>query len=202
MFVRPKNLILAVCNVCLLLLIGALPMFAQITFNDFSNVNNLALNGTSAQSTNVLRITPALGNQVGSVWYVTKQPLTNGFSTSFQFQFTNPSNPSRWHRVRYTECRNWRYRSAAQRWSACYGGDDNNQNPALGIPSSLAIEFDSFQNQWTLRRSMATPAMWVQSCGTGNNTSHHGQICPLTGLSSTLGNPIPAANLADGTFIR
>ena len=64
MFVRPKNLIAAVCNVCLLLLIGTLLMSAQITFNDFSNVNNLVLNGTAAQSANVLRITPALGNQV------------------------------------------------------------------------------------------------------------------------------------------
>jgi len=202
MFVRPKNLIAAVCNVCLLLLIGALPMFAQITFNDFSNVNNLALNGTAAQSTNVLRITPALGNQVGSVWYVTKQPLTNGFSTSFQFQFTNPSNPPADGIAFVIQNAGTGAIGAPPNGGALgYGGDDNNQNPALGIPSSLAIEFDSFQNQWDPAAVNGNAShVAVQSCGTGNNTSHHGQICPVTGLSSTLGNPIPAVNLANGAI--
>ena len=53
-----------------------------------------------------------------------------------------------------------------------YGGDDNNQNPALGIPSSLAIEFDSFQNQWDPRQSMATPAMWQSRVAAPGTTPH------------------------------
>src|ERR1051326_4277182 len=93
MAARPKNLILAVRCLCLLLTLTASPLFAQITFNDFSSTNNLALNGSAAQSATALRITPAFGNQVGSAWYVTKQPLANGFSTTFKFQLSNPSNP-------------------------------------------------------------------------------------------------------------
>ena len=51
-----------------------------------------------AGATTVLRLTDATntesaGNQTGSAWYNTAQPVQQGFTTSFQFQFTNQSNP-------------------------------------------------------------------------------------------------------------
>ena len=195
MVVRPKSLTAAIRCLCLAMTLTASPLFAQIAFNNFSNTNNLALNGSAAQSTNVLRITPAAGNQEGTAWYVTKQPLANGFSTTFQFQFTNPSGtPGDGIAFVIQNSGTTATGAPPDGGTLGYGGDDANQHPELGIPSSIAIEFDTFQNGW----DPATSHVAVQSCGTGSNTSHHRQICPATGLSSTLGSPVSTANIADG----
>src|SRR4051794_3027929 len=66
---------------------------------DFTNGQPcMTLNGSSPMFTVsgetgpfVLRLTPNVGGQVASAWFNTPQPLQNGFSTSFQFQFTNAS---------------------------------------------------------------------------------------------------------------
>src|SRR5580692_10864313 len=79
-----------------LLAVGTTPLFAQISFNDFSNVNSLALNGSAAQAVNgsgqnVLRLT-ADGTHVvaGTAWFLTQQQTVNqGFTTAFQFQITH-----------------------------------------------------------------------------------------------------------------
>src|SRR3954454_14771237 len=63
--------------------------------NFSSNRNCLALNGNAnfpLEST-VLQITPGTTGQAGSAWYGTPQAVQNGFTTTFQFQFTNASNP-------------------------------------------------------------------------------------------------------------
>ena len=69
---------------------------ASPNFPDFSgNKTCLALNGNASfplEST-VLQITPAVAGQAGSVWYTTPQAVQNGFTTTFQFQFTNATNP-------------------------------------------------------------------------------------------------------------
>ncbi|HSS98410.1 MAG TPA: hypothetical protein VLK33_15335 [Terriglobales bacterium] len=199
MVIRPRNLIPAVRCLCLLL-ITASPLFAQIAFNNFSSTTNLKLNGSVAQSGNVLRITPAAGNQVGSAWYLTKQPLANGFSTTFQFQFSNPSTPPADGIAFVIQNAGTSAIGSPPNGGALgYGDDDGNQHPESGIASSIAIEFDSFQNSW----DPAPPAgssshVAVQSCGTGNNTSHHGQACPASGLSSTLGAPVLTPNITNG----
>ncbi len=199
MLLRPRTLASVVRCLCVLM-ITASPLFAQIAFNNFSNTNNLALNGSAAQSTNVLRITPAAGNQVGTAWYVTKQPLTNGFSTTFQFQFSNPSTPPADGIAFVIQNSGTTAIGSPPNGGALgYGDDDGNQQPQFGIPSSIAIEFDSFQNAWDPAALGANAShVAVQSCGTGNNTSHHGQICPASGLSSTIGSPVSTVNVADG----
>ncbi len=54
-----------------------------------TNGNAMFVTGTST----VLQLTSSSGNQTGSAWYNTPQVVQNGFTTSFQFQFTNPSTP-------------------------------------------------------------------------------------------------------------
>ncbi len=61
--------------------VGTTTLFAQISFNDFSNVTSLALNGSAAQAVNgngqnVLRLTPdgngqGDGNVSGTAWFQT-----------------------------------------------------------------------------------------------------------------------------------
>jgi hypothetical protein len=159
--------------------------------------------------TNVLRLTPNAGNQVGSAWYNTAQTVQNGFSTSFQFEFSNPSGTPAdgiafvIQNV-HTLPLNAIGFTGSNGGAIGYGDDDAGAQPQTGITNSVAIEFDTYQNpQWAdpgpnsnFNGSVSHVA--VQSCGTGPNTSHHGQPCSNGQLNSTLGAPISVSALADG----
>ena len=63
-----------------------------ISYPDFSSVAGLTFNGNAAQSGNVLRVTPAIDGQSGSVFSTSTVSLASNasFSTFFKFRFTNP----------------------------------------------------------------------------------------------------------------
>ena len=69
------------------------PVTAQtvITFNDFSDVSTLQINGNAAAVSSRLRITDNITNQAGSFFLT--NPITLGsqsdFSSYFTFQITN-----------------------------------------------------------------------------------------------------------------
>jgi uncharacterized repeat protein (TIGR01451 family) len=157
---------------------------------------------------NVLQLTSSTGNQTGSAWYTVAQTVESGFSTSFQFQFTNPSTPPA-DGIAFV-IQNSANPTAAIGFTGgnggalAYGDADASTNPSTGagIPNSLAIEFDTYENAWdpqAVNGSVSHVA--VQSCGTGPNTSHHNQDC-LGGSSnpSTLGAPVVTPNMADGAM--
>jgi hypothetical protein len=180
-----------------------------------SNQNCLALNplstlpvfvGTSPNT--VMQLTTSLSNQTGSAWYSTPQNVENGFSTTFQFQFMTPSIPpadgiafviqnSSTAAIGFT---------GGNGGALGYGDDDANSNPSLGqgIPNSLAIEFDTYQNSWDppSNGNGSDSHVAVQSCGTGPNTSHHEYLCGgNAGSNSTLGAPVvTSTNMADGAI--
>ena len=66
---------------------------ATITYADFSNTSGFTLNGNAARAGNVLRVTPAINGQAGSVFSTNPISLASNvsFSTAFQFRFTNPA---------------------------------------------------------------------------------------------------------------
>jgi Bacterial lectin len=190
---------------------------STITYTpDFSsNQNYLALNpanGTTPVFTGTspavaLQLTANLGNQTGSAWYTTAQNVEQGFSTCFQFQFTNWSTPpadgiafviQNSPMTQYYPGPLTAIGSTGGNGGALgYGDADSSTNPSTGegIPNSLAIEFDTYENSWDTSPSHVA----VQSCGTGPNTSHYNYPCGGNGPSnSTLGAPIPVANMADG----
>lgn len=159
-----------------------------------------ALSGSTA-----LQVTTSLQYQGGSAWYSTPQTISNGFSTTFQFQFTNPTNPpadgiafliqnSGTSAIGYV----------GNGGPLAYGDDDYSTNPATGegIPTSLAVEFDSYENPWD--PAPGTNGVYhvaIQSCGAGPNTSHHNYSCNTNdpnSLNSTIGAPVLTANFADG----
>ncbi len=165
---------------------------------------SLVLSGVNT----VLQITTSTGNQVGSAWYQTPQTVTSGFTTTFQFQFTNPSTPpadgiafliqnSSTSAIGYT---------GGNGGALGYGDADSNRNPSQGqgIPSSVAIELDTYQNPWDPQPVSGIDShVAIQSCGTGPNTSHHNYLCNgFSGPNSTLGQPVSTENsginLADG----
>jgi Bacterial lectin len=165
---------------------------------------------TGSTPTTALQLTADTGNQTGSAWFTTAQNVEQGFSTCFQFQFTNTSVPPA-DGIAFV-IQNSSAGTAAIGFTGGnggalgYGDDDANTNPSTGegIPNSLAIEFDTYENSWDpagnpdlLNGSVSHVA--VQSCGTGPNTSHHKQLCGGdTGPNSTLGVPVVVPNMADG----
>lgn len=62
-----------------------------VNYPDFSNVAGLTINGNAAQVGSVLRVTPALGGQAGSAFSTSAVSLAANasFSTYFQFRFTD-----------------------------------------------------------------------------------------------------------------
>lgn len=76
------------------LLGGACPSEAAMLFNfpDFSSTAGLTLVGSATPDGNQLQITPAAESQGGAAYSTTAVTLGPGatFSTTFQFQFTNP----------------------------------------------------------------------------------------------------------------
>ena len=68
-------------------LFAGLATAASFTFNDFSSIAGLTLNGGAAQSGSVLRVVPSAATQAGTAYYTTPISLdgSTGFSTAFEF---------------------------------------------------------------------------------------------------------------------
>ena len=158
--------------------------------------DNAAIVGGEA-SPFVLQLTPNLVNQTGSAWYNTLQVVQNGFTTNFQFQLTPAGGADGIAFVIQNSSTSAIGFTGGNGGALGYGDADASTNPSTGagIPNSLAIEFDVFQNSWDLAGSHVA----VQSCGTGPNTSHHDQFCGGDGPNPTLGAPVlTSSSLADG----
>jgi uncharacterized repeat protein (TIGR01451 family) len=159
-------------------------------------------------SSNVLELTSSTSNQVGSAWYNTLQPVENGFTTSFQFQFTGASTPPA-DGIAFviqnstSDPLNAIGFTGGNGGAIGYGDADGNADPSQGqgIPNSLAIEFDTYQNGWdpASNGNGSDSHVAIQSCGTGPNTSHHNYLCSSEGSNSTVGAPVvTSTNMADG----
>jgi hypothetical protein len=128
----------------LFVLASAIDSNAATVFNfaDFSNCSTLQLNVNAACTGGVLRVTPAVASQAGSAFYKTLIPLGTGasFSTFFTFQITASGGISDGDGpgadgLTFT----------VQPISSTAGGGGGGIGYA-GIPTSLAIEFDTYDN--------------------------------------------------------
>ena len=170
-----------------------------------ANQGCIQLNGNSASFADtgdggpfVLRLTTSNGGQYASAWFTPAQPLQNGFSTTFEFQFTNLSGlPADGIAFVIQSSSTGAIGFGGEGGPLAYGDSDENVVPSAGtgIPHSLAIEFDTYQNGWD---NLSTPHVAIQSCGSGPNTSHHNRPCSTGGPSSTLGPPVSLPNLTAG----
>jgi len=150
-------------------------------------------------------------NQRGAAWFNTQQQVAGGFGVEFQFRITTAvgvggdglafviqNSGSGLSAIggfgggigygtrEFDPCTG--LATAAQySISPCAAGTD------LGIPNSVAIEFDTFQNSYDGDADHVA----IQSCGTANNLADHTSPCLITrsGSLQALPNPI---NLADG----
>ena len=60
-----------------------------INFVNFISTDGLNLVRSAAQNGNVLRLTPAVQDELGAAWALDKQPCASGFDTRFWFQISN-----------------------------------------------------------------------------------------------------------------
>jgi Legume lectin domain/PEP-CTERM motif len=114
---------------------------AVINYVDFSSVAGLTLNGNAAQVGNVLRVTPANFGQSGSAFSTSTVSLASNasFSTHFRFRFTNPG---------FSDGQGVGADGLAfvvQTVGNNVGGSGGGIGYA-GIPNSVAIEFDTWNN--------------------------------------------------------
>lgn len=137
MFKMFRYLLLAVCTA---------PALAQdIVFNDFSDTSLLTLNGAAATTTTgdgvVLRLTPAVSNQNGSVFSIATTDAMD-FSTRFQFRITDPGGT-------IFDCNTEAGADglvfAVQSVSSSIGGIGQGIG-YQGIGNSIGVEFDTWCN--------------------------------------------------------
>jgi uncharacterized repeat protein (TIGR01451 family) len=191
-----------------LLIVSSAPLRAQSPgYTDFSSVPHLVLNGTAVApfnngSANVLRLNPALIGQAGSAWHDVKQPLTSGFTSVFTFQITNSSDPEPpgpfpADGIAFVIQNAPPSESGGGLASLGIGGGGIGYD---GIPNSLAIEFDTFQNAGPRPDGNNDPNanhVAVQSCGPEPNSSDHNATFNDGAINCNLGLTSPETFLAD-----
>ncbi len=113
----------------------------QYTYNGFGNTSGLTLIGNAATTTTsdgtVLRVTPGLGSQSGAAYLTSPVTLGTGdtFSTRFQFRFTNPVGSDPADGITFV--------LAASTTGLGSGGVGMGY---AGVPNSIALEFDTYNN--------------------------------------------------------
>jgi Legume lectin domain len=168
---------------CAAVLLSARPTEAQqFVYNNFSSPAGITFNGSAAPASNgtqqVLRITPASNDQVGTAWYTTPVSLVKGFSTTFRFQISGT-----------TSFNADGFAFVIQNGQFCNGtsGATANEGPfPVGCPSgeggslgyisltkSVAIEFDTFGGPPPQYGDLSNSEVGIQSCGALANTVDH-----------------------------
>ena len=153
----------------------------SFNYADFTNTGGLVMNGNAAQAGAVLRVTPSVAQQTGSVWYAPPVMVSSGFDTTFRFQISQLVGNGADGLVFVIH--NDRHGSATMGYGGYamgYGG------PAgTALQNSIAIEIDTWFNTGDLSDNEIS----VQSAGMGVNG---------TDAFYSLGSVAPTANMSDG----
>ena len=186
-------------GILLVLAAGMPSAFAtSFTFADFSSPSGLNLVGDAALSANRLRLTSALENQVGAAWLNQRVNVQGGFVTTFQFQITD--------RGGYTP--DWEpgvvndgadgFTFTIQNASPTAMGLYASGIGYYGIPNSLTVEFDT----WNNKPSYCEPNgnhIAVQSLGLSASQPEHCADAGGAFPNPTLGIAIPSKDMSNGT---
>lgn len=113
-----------------------------IDFPNFANCATLQLNGNAVCTTNVRRVTPATFGQSGSAFSLTQIPLGpgNAFSTVFSFRISNSGGASD------SDGPGADGLTFTVQPNAATAGGGGGGIGYQGIPNSVAIEFDTWNN--------------------------------------------------------
>ena len=190
---------IVVAAITALVLLGmSTPLFAQISFTDFSDPSSLQLNGAAAtfshgdsSDSHVLRLSPAVApcnidecgtspaaHVAGSAFFNVQQPIAGGFTSEFKFRISAKEGGNCCADGFAFVIQNQPFNSDAPSGGAYALGGSGGAlgygqagagDTGSGIPNSLAIEFDTWTNAWDTDNHHVA----VQSCGTGPNNQFH-----------------------------
>lgn len=211
------------CKAVLIGMIALLGMVCasaqQIHFTNFSSVANLKLNGGAHPKTwekqKVLGLTDGYSG-VGTfhpapatAWFMFQQPVKTGFTTYFKFQIHSagiccaPGDGLAF--VVQNTCTPPQpgCPTTDQTYGATGGGTTAigvgmGGIGYAGIPNSLAIEFDTFQNLWDEGRTSNHVA--VQSCGTKTNGPVHDRGTYIIGMNPNVTSCRVGSAINDSTI--
>ncbi|MFH0953362.1 MAG: L-type lectin-domain containing protein [Verrucomicrobiota bacterium] len=130
----------------------------------------LVLNGDAVQMDRVMRLTPSLRIQAGSAWLADKQDVKNGFSTMFQFQVTDRG--SSFPKAVTTDVGADGFAFVIQNSDVDALGSAGGGIGYSGIPNSLVVEFDTWDNNESGQALIRDPDdnhVSVQTHGTETN---------------------------------
>jgi len=115
---------------------------AAILYNDFSSTAGLQLNGSTAQAGNALRLTPATFNQSGSAFSSSALSLDSdaSFSTAFRFRLSSAGGSCDGQ-----GCGADGFVFVVQTNASNVGGIGGGIG-YFGIPNSVGVEFDTWNN--------------------------------------------------------
>jgi len=118
-------------------------------FANFQSTAGLRLVGSAERSGKVLRVTPAKNDRHGGVWHIAKQPVGGGFESVFEFQFTDNGGLGRGADGLAFVLQNSGSNALAGKGSSggFAMGDGSGDRNSPGIPSSIAVFFDTFRNE-------------------------------------------------------
>lgn len=169
-------------------LVAALPFLPAQTFTyaNFSSVGTLTLLGNAAQSGTALRLTANVSNQTGWAWHHTPMPVLAGFDTTFRFRITPPPVGTKAEGMAFVlhDDPAGLTTTGGTVWGMGYGAGANS---AVGIRNSIALELDTYQDNF-LGDTSANEVTIHTRGATGNHENE----------SYSIGRTTPAQNLADG----
>ncbi len=139
---------------------------AEILFPDFASTSGLNLVGSAAATADRLRLTPASPNLSGGAWFTTKQGVQAGFQTTFDFALAGGQGASDGFAFLIQNTSASALFGPGARLG--YGGFGSESG---GIPNSIAVQFDTFQN--SENNDPNGNYISIQSRGTLPNSTNH-----------------------------
>jgi Ca2+-binding RTX toxin-like protein len=112
-----------------------------IAYESFTDSTGLNLVGSASIAAPALRITAATQQQTGAAWFAARVELTHGFSTDFTLRFSGMGGAGDGEDVGGDGMA-----FVVQDSSGTAIGDGGGSLGYAGIPRSLAVEFDTFNN--------------------------------------------------------
>lgn len=144
---------------------------AQVSYDDFTSTSGLYLVGAAAPVGNMLRLTPAIDNTRGAAWYDTQQAVSGGFVSSFEFRISELGG--RTDSDGNIGADGFAFVIQNESCNILPSGPGQDMGYA-GIPNSLAVEFDTFNNGvWWNNGDPTGNHVSVQTRGTLPNSDDH-----------------------------
>ncbi len=170
------------------LVIATSSLGQTFSYPGFTSIAGLTLNNHAVQSGNLLRVTPSLISQRGTVWYNTPVNVVSGFETTFRFQFSAFSSGGA-DGLAFVIQFDPRTTAALGNHASAMGYGAFVGVTGVAIANSLAIELDTFQGTFNGVADLSGNEVSVHTNGPLENGQYEGY---------SIGRANAPINLSDG----